>query len=110
MRLDRNIENGHGNKYALVKNRRLEELRASDPAAFDVSMAALLLLAHNGVLDWGCTPETEFFVIRLRDINAAPALRSYAASSWRRDEEYAREVLELSDRSGRNHPNCKEPD
>lgn len=110
MRLDRNIENGHGNKYALIKNRRLEELRASDPASFERSMAALLLLVDAGVLDWGCTPDTEFFVMRLKDINAEAALRSYAASAHSTDKEYAKEVFDLACRSGRNHPDCKIPD
>lgn len=110
MKLDRNIPDGHGNKYALIKNRALEELRQPDGTIPDRIGDALLTLVEAGVLDWGCTPETEFFVIRLKDKNAAAALAGYASKAQEDDPEYAYEVSELADRAGENHPNCKKPD
>ena len=112
MKLDRNVPDGHGNKYGLIKNRRIEELRNNDGGAFDRSMNALLVLVDTGVLDWGCTPETEFFVMRLKDRCARSALQAYAdaARNLLGDLEYSGEVEALAQRAGVNHPNCKDPD
>lgn len=110
MNLDRNIPNGHGNKYALIKNRRLEELRDSSGILPDRIGDALLILVDAGVLDWGCSPETEFFAIRLKDKNAGPALGSYAIAAMVDDPEYAMEIAQLAARSGLQHPHCKKPD
>lgn len=52
----------------------------------------------------------EFFVIRLRDRNALPALEAYAASIKPTDPEFAEEVYILAARSGHFNPFCKDPD
>lgn len=110
MKLDRNIDGGHGNKYGLIKNRRIEELRKLNGCLPANLADALLTLADCGVLDWGCTPETEFFVIRLKDENADGALHGYAASACKTDLEYAQDIQKMALRSGVNHPDCKRPD
>jgi hypothetical protein len=111
VKLDRNIEGGHGNKYGLIKNRRLEELRDAGGHLPDPIGEALLVLAAAGVLDWGCTPETEFFAIRLKDKYAGAGLDGYAhAACVAGDLEYSREVGALAKRSGLRHPHCKKPD
>lgn len=51
-------------------------------------------------------------MIKLRDEYANPALREYAWAVIERggDREYAKEVAELSYRSGTQSPFCKKPD
>lgn len=83
MKLDRNINADGMGKYALLK---LRNLRRGDPAVD----AALRTLDEAGILDWGNTVDSEFFVIRLKDVNAANALFAYG--------------------SGPHHPHCKQPD
>lgn len=110
MKLDRNIPGGHGNKYGLIKNRELEKTRDSS-GHFPAKIAdALLTLVDAGILDWGCTPETEFFAIRLRDCNAPRALHAYSdGAALSGDMEYAREVEALAIKAARN-PCRKRPD
>lgn len=105
MRLDR--VNGK-QKYGLIKVRELSKFMPG--AATDRLYDALKLLESAGIVDWGATPETEFFVIRLKDSNAAAALYHYAKSAFLDDNEYARDVMDLAKRSGPSHPNCRKPD
>jgi hypothetical protein len=111
MKLDRNVE-GAGNKYALLKLRRLRELKGTLTEEGQQRLAqAFDLLEAAGILDWANTPETECFVIRLKDENAANALFAYGMSATvHGDPEYGKEVEDLSRRSGEHHPNCKAPD
>lgn len=116
MKLDRNInEDGRG-KYGLIKNRRLAEIDKlydggdGDVADLQAIKDAIALLERAKVIDWGITPETEFFVIRLKDQHAQAALDSYAEDAVDDDVEYAEEVGGLALRAGPNHPNCKNPD
>lgn len=110
MKLDR--ETLGRNKYALIKNRKLDELMASDMA--DKTKAemqnALVLLKELGVLDVGDSPATEFFVMRLKDRFAAPALSMYSQHAAAVDLEYAKAVGDLAKRAGMSHPLCKNPD
>lgn len=108
MRLDRNI--GGRNKYGLIKNRELDKLRDRSGHLPEPITDALLVLLRAGVLDWGGTPETEFFVIRLKDAHARPALVGYANDAMMTDQEYARDVIQLADRSSSGNPHCKAPD
>lgn len=104
MKLDRNINADGLGKYALLK---LRNLRRGDPAVD----AALRTLDEAGVLDWGNTVDSEFFVIRLKDKYAAAALHTYAHHAVRDGEvEYGQEIMEMAKRSGEWHPNCKKPD
>jgi len=81
MKLDRNINaNGMG-KYALLNLR-------------------------TNQVQWGNTPDDEFFVIKLKDIGALPALLAYAKLYKLVDPEYAAEIKALADRSGKHHKNA----
>lgn len=53
----------------------------------------------------------EHFVIMLKDKYARAALIGYAqAAQENGDVEYAKDIMELANRAGPMHPNCKEPD
>jgi hypothetical protein len=69
MKLDRNINPEHKGKYALIKLRGIQDRFTSDGKFASIPLAAL---------DFGSNPDTEFFVIRLKDQFAGPALRAYA--------------------------------
>lgn len=108
MKLDRNISGNAGRgKYAILKLRVFDDL--SDVAAKRAESAFDELL-NLGILDFGMTPETEFFVIYLKDEYAQAALDAYAEAAVDDDVEYAEEVGALALRAGPNHPNCKKPD
>lgn len=90
MRLDRNTNPDGRGKYALIKLRQdniLHHLKI--PNVVTVPVLA-------GAIDVGDTPETEFFVIRLKDKNAANALHAYAVSCRGDDPEFANEVHTLA--------------
>lgn len=107
MKLDRNV-NGTGlGKYGLINNRRLQTLLA-DGSSGDLENA-IQLLQGSGIIEWGAVgTEDEFFVIKLRDESALPALASYAEHTS--DNDFSRDVFELAARSGPNSPFCKKPD
>lgn len=116
MKLDRENHPGGRSKYALIKIRKLDELlevipapRISSPQAIEIQHA-LRVLEEAGILDWCDTPETEAFVMRLKDKYAGPALYEYAQAASQDDVEYARDVMSLAKRSGSYHPNCRRPD
>lgn len=111
MRLDRNVDSGYGNKYGLILKREFAEvLRQAPPGMQEKVSAAIKTLEDAGIIDWGDKPETEFFVIKLKDKFAANALVAYAGAASGFDPEYARDVSKLAARSGVYHPNCKMPD
>jgi hypothetical protein len=120
MKLDRNINGNGRGKYGLVKNRRLQEIigpigdsrnaKNMDKVNRMKVREAVQLLVEEGVIDWGTTPETEFFPIMLKDCYAEHALTAYALAARKDDSEYARDVANLAQRSGRRHPHCKRPD
>lgn len=77
MKLDRNINLPDGSrrgKYALVKMRELTKLEAVNNYS---ATSAVESLHMRGIVDYGDTIDTDFFVIRLKDRFAAPALRAY---------------------------------
>jgi len=83
MKLDKNEnENGRG-KYALINLR-------------------------TNKIEWGDNEEDEFFVIKLKDVNAGPALREYAKSIREFDEEFADEVILLAEKAEK-HPTTRQP-
>lgn len=113
MKLDRSSNpDGYG-KYALINLRRLREiLQSPRPAGRNSILDAMQLLETQGILEWGRVGTShEFFVIKLKDINAEYALHAYSdAAHDNGDPEFAQEVLELALRSGTRHPLCKKPD
>lgn len=118
MRLTRNTTNDGKCKYAIVRLDKLREMEAKletrpfapVPGDLNDARVALDLLGKVGLIEYG-EPGTqeEFFVLKLKDENAASALEAYAESADFSDEELGDEVFELSERS-RNHPARKRPD
>jgi hypothetical protein len=102
MKLDRNLNADGRGKYGLVLNRELASLSEnfSNPVKGMIEEAVTLLTDH-GIIDWGDTADTEFFVMRLRDRYADNGLHGYAAAA-REDgnEGYAEEIEALADRAG----------
>lgn len=90
-RLDRNTNPDQTGKYALVRMDKY--LQQNDTAVYQ----ALVTLEKAGILEHGPVGgKDEFFVIKLKDPNAKPALEAYAKSC--EDPEFANEVLELASR------------
>jgi hypothetical protein len=114
MKMDRNLpENDGAGKYAVINLRRLRDLCPGGTfEKFTPGVTeALRVLEEVGALEWGRTGEQdEFFLVKLKDRNAYPALNAYANSAESHDPEWAAEVRELAERSGLNSPWCKEPD
>ena len=112
MKLDRNISENKGRgKYALLLLRNVEQHRGGtfDSVRSDI-LNAFKTLEEAGIIDWGDSPQTEFFVMRLKDRLASAGLNAYAEAADAFDPEYAHEVAVLAGRSGLNSPFCKEPD
>ena len=71
----------------------------------------LIELQKNNHIEHGLPfTENEFFVLKLKDIHALPALLAYAKSVDNSDSEYKNEILELTNRAGINSKWCKTPD
>ena len=114
MRLDRTAGRG---KYAIINLRKLDrslrgvidgDLPGSD--FLDVK-AAMATLERAGLIEYGEPgTENEFFVLKLKDKYAGAALYTYASAVAALDNEFSRDVRELSRRAGSNSPWCKEPD
>lgn len=101
MRLDRNNGTGKG-KYALVLLRAIDE----DSEAYSL----IQRLSELGVLDEGVRhSDSEFFVIRLKDKYAAPALEAYAKAASEDDVEWAADISAMAVRA-QHHPAKKQPD
>ncbi len=116
MKLDRNVTGQ--NKYWLIKNRHLQALLANPVTSPEMETrmgdlrAAIQTLEQHGLIERG-EPETEneFFVIKLRDAFAEGALIHYSHTAMiAGEQEYARDVIDLSYRSGQHSAFCKRPD
>ncbi len=90
MKLDRNINPDGRGKYALVKLRQLNT--HTNNKAYN----AVADLTSEGMIDFGNTPDTEFFVIRLKDKFAGPALHAYAEAAKHEDPEWSGQVRALA--------------
>lgn len=102
MKLDRNINTDGRGKYAVVNLRHTKKTLGQLSA----------LLNQDGeplTLDFGNTPDTEFFLIRLKDKYASTALHAYAIAALEDDREYSAEVFQLAQKAA-NHPHRKLPD
>jgi hypothetical protein len=102
--LERNKTPGGHGKYAVV---RLNKVNADgDIEAHD----SLNRLAVGGFVEFGSVGDVnEFFVVKLKDQYAEPALRAYAEAARADDPEYAADVIALADRAAA-HPHRKKPD
>lgn len=107
MKMDRNINDDGLGKYAVINLRNLKRYM-NVPEVKE----ALEVLKAADALEWGCVGEPdEFFLIKLKDINAEHALVAYAdQANHNGDKEFAGEVYEMARRSGRHNPHCKHPD
>lgn len=106
MKLDRNITNPRRGKYALIK------LRETNLSPQDKAIAVaekLMLTVDPKAIDFGDTDDTDFFVIRLKDKYASPALLAYARAAMSDDSEYGEEIMVLSLIANR-HLNKRKPD
>lgn len=110
MKLDRNSNVRGRGKYAILKLRKVDEVTARFNELGKSVLDAMRLLEREGILDWGDTPGTEFFLIRLKDKYAASGLYGYANAAHIDDPEYAGEIEELAKRAGPVNPHCKQPD
>jgi hypothetical protein len=107
MRLMRNTTPDGSCKYAAVRKDKIARLNDYSRKSAE---QALAVLKHLGVLeDPSINDPDEFFLIKLKDINAPAALIGYAGAASHTDPELARDVLEAADRSIA-HPNRKQPD
>lgn len=101
MKLDRNINTNGMGKYALIK------LRVA-PLPFKATDDGVIV-PFNAV-DTGGTPDTDFFVIRLKDKYAAPALHAYAtavlcdAIAGQGDVEYGIEIRKMAFAAQHHNP------
>jgi hypothetical protein len=114
MKLDRNTNRDGRGKYAVIDLRRLREAcgrpNALEQWTPEVAQA-LKTLSEAGALEWGPVGgENEFFLMKLKDEYAKPALEAYANAASREDAEYAEAVQELANRAGCFSPFCKKPD
>lgn len=113
MKLDRNIPGNLGRgKYALIKLRPFVAMHDNADSGSSIARvrAALATLEEFGMLDYGNSPKTEFFVMRVKDKYAGDGLAGYAMAAVLDDPEYAEEILEMASRAGHNSPHCKAPD
>lgn len=102
MKLDRNITNPRRGKYALIK---LRESKITP----EICCGPETIPVETNAIDFGETRDSDFFVIRLKDKYAAPALAAYAMAAYADDSEYGMEVLNLARQAAEN-PNSKQPD
>ena len=100
MKLDRNIPKLNRRKYALIK------LRVGLP--FKESPGSEWRVPSNAV-DFGNSPDTDFFVIRLKDKYSYDALRAYSLAAAVDDPEYAQEIMDLA-HIAKKHPSKRKPD
>lgn len=101
MKLDRNLSSRHRGKYALIR------LRVDEPIIPLFTPDRATVSRH--AIDYGNTEDSEFFVIRLKDKYAAPALHAYAEAARQDDPEWADEVAALASKA-LNHPSKRKPD
>lgn len=93
MKLDRNTNPDGTGKYALIK------LRTKDTAHINAQHKEGAFVIPVEAVDFGSTPDTDFFVIRLKDKYAANALMAYAMSCKADDPEFSSEVLALENKA-----------
>jgi hypothetical protein len=110
MKLDRNVNADGQGKYALINLRKGSIKKADGRERND---GIRYYSPPETAIEWGDTFADEFFVIKLKDVNAHAALLAYAEAAMRdpgSDKEFAHDVHELAMRSGAYHPLCKKPD
>lgn len=111
MKLDRNQNPDGLGKYAILALRELADIRADDGSLPSEIRDAIATLDNAGIIQWGRVgEEDEFFLVKLRDVNAPGALEGYAQKANTTDPEFAAEVRSMLSRAGSLSPFCKTPD
>jgi hypothetical protein len=109
MDLDRNLNSDGKGKYALINLRKLD----GNPQTAE-EVAAAILRNPEAVEFGNVGTESEFFVIKLKDIHADAALRAYADdvldNGKPEHQTYAGQVIVMANRAGAANPFCKHPD
>lgn len=105
MRLDRNTNGNGKGKYALIKLREIP----GNPSTPEELAAAIL--ANPACVDWGERhSDGEFFLIRLKDRFAPPALHAYSKAAAEGGlDQFSLDVYAMALRA-ENHPGKKTPD
>lgn len=102
--MDRRVNKDGKGKYALIK---LREIPTCPNTPEELAQA---ILDNPQCVDFGEKgTDSEFFVVRLKDKYAVPALQAYARAAQNDDSEWALQVISLA-RDASNHPNKKQPD
>ena len=97
MRLMRNTTADRKCKYALIRNDKIAKLHDKGRVAVE---NALVVLGFYGVLeDPAIGDPEEFFVIKLKDCNAAETLMTYSREAYRHDKELSADVEVLATRA-----------
>jgi len=110
MKLDRNVNDDKKGKYALILMRKLDLSLEEYGRDYDRMFGFRSMEFPSEAIDFGeAGGDSEFFVVRLKDKYAAPALRAYAEAAESDDPEWATEVHELANRAAL-FPNKKRPD
>lgn len=105
MKLDRELNPDGLGKYAVIN------LRKIDGHPRTATELAAAILKNPECVEFGRVGEPdEFWLIKLKDVYAQPALHAYASAASKDDLEYGQSVEELASRSGLNSPFCKFPD
>lgn len=99
MKLDRNITEPRRGKYALIKLREVELPFVTNQTSFGEKA-----MVPVSAIDYGGSWDTDFFVIRLKDKYAGPALHAYAEAAKADDIEYAAEIDALAQAADRIMP------
>lgn len=109
MKLDRNLPlKPRRGKYAIIKLRDCKLPLVETWVPTPDGHVGFVQVPISAV-DFGDKPDTDFFLIRLKDVCAEAALRAYAKEAAKFDKEYANEVDRLSDIAAK-HPSKRKPD
>ena len=136
MRLDRNLNKDGKGKYALINLRKMpnpvegtyenghpDQLRCPFCFVWVKRLRNHFSVKHDYV-EWGDKPHNEFFVIKLKDYFSKGALKGYreAIVKWlkknsypggqedKKLQPYMKDIKEMEERTGKDHPGCKIPD
>jgi len=108
MKLDRNITTPRRGKYALIKLRALSVRTLRRISRNRYELRGHSVHVPKDAIDFGDSPESDFFVIRLKDKYAGPALFAYSLAARADDAEYADEIFRLAEIAA-CHPSRRVP-